>query len=96
MSNLRPTPVAPGVQASDAGGIEISETRVKQGRRGTHTFVVLAVSTALAVILVFALWFLLAGTAKRGSHIPPAVAARAFDQGPSHPKVSAPDSRNPT
>jgi hypothetical protein len=88
MSNITPPPAHGPV--NDAGdGQVIPERRAKQGRRGLHMFAVLAISTALAVVLMFGVWGLHAGKlndAAQASGASKAAAAQSFDAGPSQPK----------
>jgi hypothetical protein len=67
----------------DAGdGQVVAETSARQGRRGLHMFAVLAISTVLAVIVMFGIWSTQAGKMNAAAH------------GPSQPK-SAPNTPNP-
>ena len=90
MSNVTPTPLQPHAPVNDAGdGQIISERQVKQGNRGLHMFVVLAVSVALAVILMFGIWGLHAGKLNDAAHASgasKAAASQTYDAGPSQPK----------
>ena len=100
MSNLNTGLNETADQTPGAAGTRvIAETKVKQGRRGTHTFMVLIASLALAVILVFGLWAFKAGDLKAADHrdsASKASAARSFNNGPSQPKAGDVDSKNPT
>ena len=82
----------------DAGdGQVVAETSVRQGRRGLHMFVVLGVSTLLAVIVMFGIWSTQAGkmnAAASASRASRAAASQSFDAGPSQPKP-APNTPNP-
>ena len=90
MSDVTPTPLEPQGPVNDAGdGQVISERRVKQGNSGLNMFVVLAVSVALAVIVMFGIWGLHAGKLADTAHATrasKAAAAQTFDAGPSQPK----------
>jgi hypothetical protein len=58
----------------------------KQGRRGTHTFIILVVSTLLAIVVMFGLWTLRAGTNRNGAsagETKSTSASKLFNQGPA-------------
>ena len=97
MSDITPTPATPVPPVNDAGdGQVISERQVKQGRRGLHMLVVLAISTALAVIVMFGIWTSHAGKMNAAAHASgasKAAASQTFDTGPAEPK-SAPGTPN--
>ena len=81
-------PLKRPVNAAGDGQV-MSETSVKQGRRGVHMFAVLAISTLLAVIALFSLWTMHAGKlndAAQASGASKAAASQTFDAGPSQPK----------
>jgi hypothetical protein len=87
MSNVTPTTHPPVNDAGD--GQVISESRVKQGRKGYAVFAVLAVSTVLAVILVFGLWGMQAGklsAAGAASKASRAAASQSFTTPESAPR----------
>jgi hypothetical protein len=92
MSNVTPTPLTSKSPINAAGdGQVISETQVKQGRKGYQVFAVLVVSTALAVILVFAIWSIYSArlsTHTQGQDRVTAAAARSFNTPPPAPKMS--------
>jgi hypothetical protein len=93
MSNLTPRPNAPSSTGLGSKGAVISETRVKQGRRGTRTLVILAVSTALAAVLVlgiFAFTGLAPHSASGGEEQASPQAARSFNAPMSQPKPGLP------
>jgi flagellar basal body-associated protein FliL len=90
MSNVTPTPIRNAPPVNDAGdGQVISERQVKQGSRGKHMFVVLAVSIVLAIVVMFGIWSLHAGKMNDAAHASgasKAAASQTFDTGPSQPK----------
>ncbi len=98
MSNLTPTNTGAVPPINDAGdGQVIPERQAKQGNRGRHMFVVLAVSVVLAVIVMFGIWSTQAGkmnAAARASGASKAAASQSFDAGPSQPKA-APNAPHP-
>jgi hypothetical protein len=98
MSDPTPTELPLKGPIDDAGdGQVVSETSVKQGRRGLHMFVVLGVSTLLAVIVMFGIWSTQAGKMNAAAHASgesKAAASQAFDAGPSQPKA-APNTPHP-
>ncbi len=100
MSNLTPTPARAVPPVNDAGdGQMIPERQVKQGRRGMHMFVVLAVSTLLAVVVMFGIWSTQAGKMNAAAHTSgdsKAAASQTFDTGPSQPKPAPNTSQTPS
>ena len=90
MSDVTPTPIRNVPPVNDAGdGQVISERQVKQGGRGKHMFVVLAVSIVLAIVVMFGIWSLHAPKMNAAAHqsgASKAAAAQTFDTGPSQPK----------
>lgn len=92
MSNVTPTQMPLKRPVNDAGdGQVMSETSARQGRRGLHMFVVLGVSTVLAVIVMFGVWSTQAGKMSAAAHQSGdsrAVASQTFDMGPSQPKAN--------
>jgi hypothetical protein len=93
MSDLTPTEQPLKGPIDDAGdGQVVAETSARQGRRGLHMFVVLAISTALAVIVMFGIWSIQAGKMNAAAHASgasKAAASQSFDAGPSQPKAAA-------
>ena len=98
MSDVTPEPIRSVPPVNDSGdGQVIPERQVKQGRRGMHMFVVLAISTVLAVIVMFGIWSTQAGKMNAAAHATgasKAAASQSFDAGPSQPKP-APNTPNP-
>jgi hypothetical protein len=87
MSDVTPTTRPPVNDAGD--GQVISETSVKQGRKGYTVFAVLAVSTVLAAILLFGIWGLHAGqlsNAGAASKASRAAASQSFTTPESAPR----------
>jgi hypothetical protein len=98
MSDLTPTEQPLKGPIDDAGdGQVVAETSARQGRRGLHMFVVLAVSTVLAIVVIFGIWSTQAGKMNAAAHASAAskaAASQSFDAGPSQPKP-APNTPNP-
>jgi len=100
MSDMTPTEQPLKGPIDDAGdGQVVAETSARQGRRGMHMLVVLAISTVLAVVVMFGIWSLLAGKmndAAHASRASKAAASQTFDAGPSQPNtaVNAPQNAN--
>ena len=76
---------------NDAGdGQVIPETRAKQGRQGYQIFAVLAVSTVLAIAVMFGIWGLHAGKLSdaAASKTSRAAAAQSFNTPQSAPRMT--------
>jgi quinol-cytochrome oxidoreductase complex cytochrome b subunit len=100
MSDLTPTKIPEHPPVNDAGdGQVISETNVKQGRKGYTVLAVLVVSTILAVIVMFGIWGMHAGkmsTAAGAAKDSKAAAAATYNAPPPEPKESANPQTAPT
>ncbi len=79
------------------GGPVISENRAKQGRVGLPVVAVLAVSTVLAIAVLFGAWFIRAAgkTQDQGNSGAPPAAARSFNTPMSSPKQAPNAGRSP-
>jgi hypothetical protein len=82
--NARPDPTAaPGATNAAGDGVQLSGRGAAQGRTGSRTFLILAASTVLVVLLLFGLWALnspkLAQGGAAGGQSGAGAAARAFN-----------------
>jgi flagellar basal body-associated protein FliL len=100
MSDLSPTKIPEHPPVNDAGdGQVISETDVKQGRKGYTVLAVLVVSTILAVMVMFGIWGMHAGklsTAASASKASKAAAAATYNAPPPYAKESVNPDTAPT